>query len=224
MTDLVVLGAGGDLAGRYLLPAVAELQAAGRFSADCRVLGVDRQGWDSEEFRSRVGERLHRRGVTGAAITTLLGRLEYRRCDVTDAEGLRAALAPHMAYLAQPPAVFSAAVEALAALPLPSGSRVVVQKPFGEDPESARALNRLLHRSFAEEAVFSRSTAAPGSVPAPRPNRRAPGHSASVVPRRGPLPAARRLLRSKHFLWLESRQGSSGGRGFAPRDRSTPPA
>jgi glucose-6-phosphate 1-dehydrogenase len=59
-----------------------------------------------------------------------------------------------VAYLALPPAVFAPTIEALAASGLPDGSRLVVEKPFGEDLTSAQALNHLLHRTVPESAVF----------------------------------------------------------------------
>ncbi|MDQ3978403.1 MAG: glucose-6-phosphate dehydrogenase, partial [Actinomycetota bacterium] len=57
-------------------------------------------------------------------------------------------------YLALPPSVFAPAIEGLAGIGLCGGSRIVIEKPFGTDLASARALNRLLHRHFPEEAVF----------------------------------------------------------------------
>jgi glucose-6-phosphate 1-dehydrogenase len=61
---------------------------------------------------------------------------------------------PIIAYLALPPGVFLPTLEALARANLLPGSRVVIEKPFGEDLASAQALNRLLHQSFPENAVF----------------------------------------------------------------------
>src|SRR5262249_61276714 len=61
---------------------------------------------------------------------------------------------PIIASLALPPRVFLPTLEALAGASLPQGSRVVIEKPFGEDLASAQGLNRLLHQSFPENAVF----------------------------------------------------------------------
>ena len=152
MTDLVILGAGGDLTSRYLVPALAELDAAGALADDVTITGVDRQPWDEDGFR----QHLHRR--LGGRTVPLLSRIRYHAGDVTDAATLRAALpqpgAPPVVYLALPPHVFPGAVTALGALPLASGSRIVVEKPFGDDLDSARRLNALVHGVVPEEDVF----------------------------------------------------------------------
>ena len=107
MTHLVILGAGGDLTSRYLIPALAELDDAGVLPAGLAITGVGRQPWDDESFRQ------HLAGCADA--TPLLSRLHYHRGDVTDAATLRAALgdrdAPAVAYLALPPHVFPGAVQ-----------------------------------------------------------------------------------------------------------------
>jgi glucose-6-phosphate 1-dehydrogenase len=157
---LVILGATGDLAGRYLLAALAELADAGHLPADLDVIGVAREPWDGPRFREHAAERLecHAPGLPASARDQLTRRLSYVGGDVTDPATLEAAFGPDtggsVAYLALPPAVFAPAVEALAAVGLSAGSSIVVEKPFGTDLGSAQALNHLLHRHFAEEAVF----------------------------------------------------------------------
>ena len=86
----------------------------------------------------------------------------YRPVDVADADERRRASSargagPVAAYLALPPGVFPAAVNALGRAGLPAGSRIVLEKPFGEDLDSAVALNALLAevgRDAGEQAVF----------------------------------------------------------------------
>jgi glucose-6-phosphate 1-dehydrogenase len=150
VTHLVILGAAGDLTSRYLIPALAELDAAGALPDALTVTGVDRRPWDDDEFRQHLADRVHP--------TPLLSRLHYHRGDVTDAAALRDALgrseAPAVVYLALPPHVFSAAVQALGAVPPAPGSRIVIEKPFGDDLDSARQLNTLVHEVVAEEDVF----------------------------------------------------------------------
>ncbi len=152
MTDLVILGAGGDLTSRYLVPALAELNVAGALADGVPITGVDRQTWDDEAFRQHLGRRL------GGRAAALLSRIRYHNGDVTDPATLRGALrqpnAPAVVYLALPPHVFPGAVTALGAVPLAPGSRIVVEKPFGEDLESARRLNVLVHGVVPEENVF----------------------------------------------------------------------
>lgn len=122
----------------------------GRYSATIAITGVDRQPWDDESFRQHL--------AGGAEASPLLSRLHYHRGDVTDAATLRAFLgdrdAPAVAYLALPPHVFPGAVQALGAAPLAAGSRIVIEKPFGNDLASARQLNALVHEVVPEDAVF----------------------------------------------------------------------
>jgi glucose-6-phosphate 1-dehydrogenase len=158
---LVIFGPAGDLSTRYLLPALAQLYEEDRLPENFRVTGVHRRDWDDEQFRRFALESLRRHAgeVSADAHIGLIGQaLEYRRADVTDEESVAAALShlrePIVAYLALPPAVFEPTIRALAGAGLPEGSRVVVEKPFGEDLDSARKLNRLLHETFPENAVF----------------------------------------------------------------------
>jgi glucose-6-phosphate 1-dehydrogenase len=149
---LVIFGAAGDLSTRYLLPALAQLYEQGKLPENFRVIGVHRRDWDDEHFRRFALESLQRHAeeVSADAHIELIGQvLEYRQADVTDGESLAAALGhlrePIVAYLALPPAVFEPTIRALAGAGLPEDSRVVVEKPFGEDLGSAQKLNRLLH-------------------------------------------------------------------------------
>ena len=152
MTQLVVLGAGGDLTSRYLIPALGELDAAGALPDGLTIVGVDRQPWGDNEFRRHLASRLDRHHAS------LLSALRYQPGDVTDARALREAFepagSPAVAYLALPPHVVPGAVRALGALQLPTGSRIVAEKPFGDDADSAHELNTLLQGVVAEEHVF----------------------------------------------------------------------
>jgi glucose-6-phosphate 1-dehydrogenase len=156
----VILGATGDLTARYLIPALVQLQECGQLPKQFHVLGLAQPEWDTERFRRHIAERLakHAAQVSEQSRKDFLSRLHYRRADVTDANQIRHALGdvtdPIVVYLALPPAVFMPAIEAVAAVGPPAGSRVVVEKPFGSDLETARALNRLLHQSFPEDSVF----------------------------------------------------------------------
>jgi len=84
--------------------------------------------------------------------------LEYRRADVTKPEEIASALGqfkePAVFYLALPPALAESALRGLAVARPADGSRVVMEKPFGTDLESARNLNQLVHGLFAERMVF----------------------------------------------------------------------
>jgi glucose-6-phosphate 1-dehydrogenase len=97
--------------------------------------------------------------VSPSARQAVLEALRYRQVALEDPGSGRSAIDPGprpiAAYLALPPAVFPSAVRALGAAGLPAGSRIVLEKPFGEDLESAVALNRLLAQvAESERAVF----------------------------------------------------------------------
>jgi glucose-6-phosphate 1-dehydrogenase len=160
MRSLIIFGATGDLTGRYLMPALADLMEAGHFPAPVVIVGVAQQPWGRDEFRRHIEEQLERHAgaVSSDARRALLARLEYRSADVTNPAQVAAvthALAqPLLAYLALPPHLFAPVLEALAAARAEAGSRVMIEKPFGHNLASAEALNRLVHASFSEEAVF----------------------------------------------------------------------
>ena len=158
--QLLVLGASGDLAGRYLLPALAHLQEAGRLPERLAIVGVACDDWDTAAFRRHLAGRLecHAATVAPGAREALVAMASYQRADAGDAAALAGALdqakGPVVAYLALPPAAFAPAIQALAAVGLPEGSRVVVEKPFGRSLAESQALNQLLARCFGEEATF----------------------------------------------------------------------
>jgi len=133
---LLLLGATGDLARRYLVPALGALHEGERLPDGFRVIGGAHSALDDDGFRRLVGEALPKEMVS------------YRPVDLADPSTLAAALdgttGAVAVYLALPPAVFPTAVASLGRLELPAGSRVAVEKPFGDDAESAGALNALL--------------------------------------------------------------------------------
>jgi glucose-6-phosphate 1-dehydrogenase len=168
ITRLVLLGATGDLAGRFLLPALARAVAAGQLPDDLQVVAAAPQDGDDETFRASVATRLqqHAGDVPAQARQALLDALRYRRLDLSDPGSVAAAVhgssrgatdtTPVALYLALPPALFPAAIGALGAAAPPPGSRIAVEKPFGEDLAGAVALNALLARVVggADDAVF----------------------------------------------------------------------
>ena len=160
---VVIFGATGDLTARYLIPALAQLYEAGKLPSGIRITGVDRREWENNKdgFRRFVLESLdrHASNVSAAARAKLVVEaLDYRQADVTDGESVAKALGtlrePILAYLALPPPVFAPTIEALKRAGLPKGSRVAIEKPFGENLESAQMLNQMLHEFLPERSVF----------------------------------------------------------------------
>ena len=160
---LALFGATGDLAGRFLFPAIAALFAGRQLPDEFSVTGAAREDLDEEAFRGGVDEKLaeHAANVPEAARQKLLRSLRYRAVDVADATSVASALSgsasPVAAYLALPPNLFPVAVKALGRAGLPAGSRIVLEKPFGEDLATAVSLNRLLAEvagDAGEQAIF----------------------------------------------------------------------
>ena len=160
---LVLFGATGDLAGRFLFPALASLVAESRLPDGFSVTVTARDDLGDDAFRHRVEESLaeHAGGVPAAARRALLRSLRYKAVDVTDPASIASLItgpaSPVATYLALPPSLFPTAVEALGRAGMPGGSRIVLEKPFGEDLDSAATLNRLLTEvagDAGERAIF----------------------------------------------------------------------
>ncbi|KGH46778.1 glucose-6-phosphate dehydrogenase [Modestobacter caceresii] len=157
---LVVLGGTGDLAGRLLLPGLAQLVQAGALDGDVDVLAVGRDDWSEQEYREWARTRLaeHAGHVPEEAQDRLVDLLGYERGDVTAPDDLRRVLARvpgrPVVYLALPNTVFLPTLEALTEVELPEGTTIAVEKPFGRDEADARELNAVLHRLVPEERAF----------------------------------------------------------------------
>lgn len=158
--SLIVLGATGDLTGRYLLPALARLQAASRLPDGFTVTGVARDDWNHETFRSHAARRLklHAPDIDEDVQRRLCANLRYQRGDVTDPDSLAPIIAqaagPLVVYLALPHTLFADTLHGLAEVGVPQGSRLVIEKPFGTGLQDARQLNEFVHSAFPEDAVF----------------------------------------------------------------------
>jgi glucose-6-phosphate 1-dehydrogenase len=158
---LVVFGATGDLAKRYLLPALHEIARRGYLPE--RVIGVARSQWDDEQFRTYARESIEQfapHGLDAKAFDKLARALRFVHGEYTDADTYRRLrkeidTARHpLAYLAVPPSVFVDVIEGLVEAGLNEGGRIIVEKPFGRDLASARELNECVVRAFGEDAVF----------------------------------------------------------------------
>lgn len=154
---LLLLGASGDLARRLLLPAVGRLLDAEVERRSVVVLGAGSDAMDAQDWRDRVTAALRDADVSAGTLDTVLGSTRYQQADVTDPGDLRSLLdscvGPPAIYFALPPAVTARACEVLCDLQLPDGTRLVLEKPFGTDLDSARSLNRLLVDLVPEDRV-----------------------------------------------------------------------
>ena len=161
-TRLLLFGGTGDLAARSLFPALAALADDGRLPDDLHVVATGSREQTDEEFAERVRASLdeHADDASEEARQRVQDAVRYHRADLADAESVAALVAelpgegPVLAYLAIPPSMFDDAAEGLRKAGLPDGSRLVIEKPFGEDLASARRLNELLHRHFDEASIY----------------------------------------------------------------------
>jgi len=156
---LALFGATGDLTGRFLLPALTSLQAAGHLDGGFELIGASREDCGTEQFRDWAATQLDRHApeYPASARAAVSAMATYRRADASDPASVTAVVrgdGPVAAYLALPPGVFPAAIEALRSAGLPDGSRIVLEKPFGMDLDSAIDLNRRLAAFLPEQAVF----------------------------------------------------------------------
>jgi glucose-6-phosphate 1-dehydrogenase len=162
---VVLVGATGDLARRKLLPGLFHLSSSG-FIPACRIIGVSLDNLDTQGFRQFARDALTEfssRKVDDAAWDSFAGSLTY----VPQAQGagaLRAAVlaaeqsfngeSRRLHYLSVPPNAALSAVRLLGEADLVDRSRIVMEKPFGTDLESAVTLNARLHEVFAEDQIF----------------------------------------------------------------------
>jgi glucose-6-phosphate 1-dehydrogenase len=157
---LVFFGATGDLAHKKIFPALASMVRRGHLTVP--VVGVAKAGWNLEQLRARARDSLAKfgGGVEEAVFAKLAALLRYVDGDYHEPatfQALRQALggaARPVHYLAIPPSLFGVVAEALAAGGCAKDARVVIEKPFGHDGESARALNTELHSVFPESSIF----------------------------------------------------------------------
>ena len=150
---IVVLGGSGDLMMRYLAPALAELSREGRLDDRVTIAGVDRGDFATDVYRKEIASAL----ATAGADRTFAARFTHATADVTDASSVGRAIegeGPALVYFALPQAVVPKGVAAVAKTRLPEGSRVAIEKPFGDGADSARRLNALLAQSFDADRVF----------------------------------------------------------------------
>jgi len=156
---LVCFGATGDLAYKKIFPSLQAMLKRGHL--DVPVIGVAKSGWNLDQFRARARDSVEKHGgLDPAAFDKLCGLLRYVDGDYNDPatfQAIRRELGTARRpahYLAIPPLLFGAVVEHLAQSGCTQGARIIIEKPFGHDLASARDLNRVLHASLDEKAIF----------------------------------------------------------------------
>ena len=157
---LVLFGATGDLAYKKIFPSLQAMVKSGRLEVP--VICVAKEAWTLEQLKGRARESVekHGGGVNEEVFGKLCSLLRYVPGDYTrrqvydDLHQLLGASKHPLFYLAIPPSLFPTVVEGLGRSGCAAGARVVVEKPFGRDLESAQSLNRTLHSVFDEGSIF----------------------------------------------------------------------
>jgi glucose-6-phosphate 1-dehydrogenase len=157
---LVVFGITGDLAKVMTLRSLYRLERRGLLTVP--IVGVAVDDWTADDLRERAREAIVDGGeqLDPEVFDRFVARLSYVSGDFGDPETfarVRAAIkhAEHpVFYLEIPPFLFGAVVKGLSRAGLLAGARVVVEKPFGHDLESARALTEEMHEHLAETQLF----------------------------------------------------------------------
>ncbi|MBI3960977.1 MAG: glucose-6-phosphate dehydrogenase, partial [Chloroflexi bacterium] len=170
-TTIVIFGASGDLSQRKLLPGLFNLCRKGRLPAGFRIVGFALRPWDDATFQTAARSGVNEFAefpFTSAEWDEFAPRLAYLSGDFSDpaayrqlAERLAAAEngpADRLYYLATPPVFYAQIVSNLGAAGLSAETegwrRVIIEKPFGHDEPSARALNQSIHRVLDERQIY----------------------------------------------------------------------
>jgi len=156
---LVLFGASGDLAQRKIFPALLALYSRG---LELPIVSISRSGMQRDGLVQHAADGLDRFAYTGGeqARSKLLDSITYVEGDYRDPDTFRrlkkalAGFERPLYYLAIPPSLFETVIVALKDIDAVDRARVVVEKPFGRDLESARELNAVLRGAFDEQAIF----------------------------------------------------------------------
>jgi glucose-6-phosphate 1-dehydrogenase len=171
---LVIFGASGDLTKRKLIPGLYNLACQGCMNPEFEVLGIGRTPMSSEEFRKKTGVAAAKskdtRDFSESGWADFEHRLHYMVGDINDPNfypGLRDHLQEmekngsspnHLFYVSTPASVAGPIIEGLGAVGLNrrdhGWARIVLEKPFGRDLESAQALNEVVRDVFDEKTVY----------------------------------------------------------------------
>jgi glucose-6-phosphate 1-dehydrogenase len=166
---IVLFGATGDLARRKLLPGLFRLHAAGLLPKEYRIIGSapPQYALTDEQFKEHAEQACDDFCITKpteSSWPSFAERLSFGAAEPGNTTALEEAVqraekeiggpVRRLYHLAVPPAAFTAVIGALGASGLARDARVIIEKPFGTDLESARKLNQAVHAVFDESQVF----------------------------------------------------------------------
>jgi len=180
---IVIFGASGDLTKRKLIPALYDLYTGGQMPEKFAVLGISRSGFSDDDFRDRLEpfSREFALNFDEKSWAEFAGCVYYHAADSTkpeDYEGIKARMADlsekHdtgnnvLFYLSMAPQLYEPTLINIGSHNMvtegqawcsinrddPTWQRIIIEKPFGHDPDSAAKLNRMVGRVFEEESVY----------------------------------------------------------------------
>ncbi len=163
---IVLFGATGDLAARKLIPGFFHLSKVGLMPSNFRIIGSSRRSCTDDQFRTVAAEATEQYGrakPTGEAWDSFAARLSYIPADdyvdlTTAVKAARVDLGGEpevLHYLSVPPVAMPDIIKSLGESSLAEPwAKVVLEKPFGTDLESAEELDALLHSVFSEDQIF----------------------------------------------------------------------
>ncbi|PPF69784.1 glucose-6-phosphate dehydrogenase [Rathayibacter tritici] len=155
--SIAILGAGGDLTERLLLPGLGRVAELAR-DLELTLIGAARTPQSDEEWQGLVRRSLEAAGVAARTVDALASRARFVATDASDPEQLKALLdacpSTPVLYVALPPAMGHAVASSLAELDLPEELVVAIEKPFGEDLEDAIALNAAFAKVLPESRFW----------------------------------------------------------------------
>lgn len=167
---VVIFGVTGDLTHRKLIPALYQLTLAGRLPDDFHIIGFARRDWTDEvlreTLRAGVNEFARTKPVDTSTLDCLMTQAHYIRSQFDDPEGYKrlkeyleqVSAGNCLFYLATPPESYSEIITQLgncgAAKSSSGWRRIIVEKPYGVDLESARQLDDVVHKAFDETQVY----------------------------------------------------------------------
>lgn len=157
ISNLVILGATGDLTSRLLLPGLGTLLTSNP-QRRITLIGAGQRPDNEVRWADTVADSFASAQASGPAVDHVQANTRYMQCDVTDADDMRALLAdltePTCLYFALPPQVTMKALDVMASLELPEDLILALEKPIGHDQQSARELNALTARLVPEDHTF----------------------------------------------------------------------
>jgi len=167
---IVIFGVTGDLTKRKLMPAIYQLELADQLPDELVIIGFARREWDDEQLRAEMKNGIEKyfrtQPIQQEKLDRLLDCMHYIPSSFDENQGYAAlneminelGVKNRIYYLSTPPSAYETIVANLGKEHLAQSHsgwvRIVIEKPYGHDLESARALDRQVHEVFSEDQVY----------------------------------------------------------------------